>query len=144
MAARRSARSTASAAMSSKPRPERTARISMTVSCPASARTDTAMAENASSAPVIQRTTRISCGIAKTGSAKQTLCAVGGAVRPSLRVRLVLRPRLVERHLEASGVCDLRHQADVGQRDLAAERVGAGTEQRLDRLEALEDPVVVP
>src|SRR5689334_22045326 len=166
MVARRSARSVASAAMISNPRPERTARISMTLSRPASTRTETAMAENASRAPVIQRTTRASGGRVTIGFRAVSLSgktSAGRASLPSLRVRLVLRPRLVEgrelvaggvgrddlwelveRHLQASGVRDLRHQAHVGQRDLAAVRVGSRPEQLFQRLETVEDPVVVP
>src|SRR6266849_2583369 len=143
MVARSSGRSAANAAMTARPRPERTARISMTLSVPASSRTDTAIAENDSNAPVIQRTTRTSCGSATRDRSG-----------PSLRVRLVLRPRLVEgrelaaggvgrddlrksikRHLQAARVVDLRHQADVGQRDLAAEAVWRRLDHRLQGLE---------
>ena len=48
-------------AMTTKPRPARTARISMMLSVPASVRMETAIAENESNAPVIQRTTRTRC-----------------------------------------------------------------------------------
>src|SRR3954451_21016126 len=57
MAARRSARVAASEAMTAKPRPARNARISMTLNVPARTRTETAIAQNDSNAPVIQRTT---------------------------------------------------------------------------------------
>src|SRR3954470_1720875 len=57
MVARRLARVDASEAMTAKPRPARNARISMTLNVPASTRTETAIAQNDSNAPVIQRTT---------------------------------------------------------------------------------------
>jgi hypothetical protein len=68
---RRSARAAAKVAMTTKPRPERTARISMTLSVSASARMDTAIAENESNAPVIHRTTRTRC--------------LGATIEPSLK-----------------------------------------------------------
>src|SRR5262249_46926901 len=148
--------------MTTRPIPPRTERISMTVSLPPSMRTDTASPENASRAPVIQRTTRASCEGA-TGDCFPAFRSKRSDDEASLRVRLILRPRLVEggklqtgsvdgddlgetieRHLEARRVVDLRHQADVGKRDLAAERVGTGLQQRFQCLEAVEDPVVIP
>ena len=70
------------------------------------------------------------------------------------RVGLVLRARLVERgkrkaggvhrdhpgeaverNLEPSRVGDLRHEADVGERDARAERVGPGLKLRLEGFE---------
>src|SRR4051812_9426636 len=57
MAARRLARVAASDAMTAKPRPARNARISMTLNVAARTRTETAIAQNDSNAPVIQRTT---------------------------------------------------------------------------------------
>src|SRR5215475_13690165 len=98
------------------PAPLRIASISMMRSVPASARIDTAMAENDNSAPVIHRTTR-------TRSRRCTLFGV----------RLAFRARRLEggqevcgridrddggepldRDLEAAGIGDLRHDADVG------------------------------
>src|SRR6266446_9439173 len=81
----------------------------------------------------------------------------------SLRVGLVLRPRLlksgelracridrddfgksIERHLQTPRVVDLRYQADIGERNLAAEGIGRRTDHGFHRGEALENPVVVP
>src|SRR5215470_13376362 len=147
--ARRSARAAARASMTIRPRPARTARISMTLSVPARKRIDTAIAENDSSAPVIHRTTRtIFPWVTRD-------C--------SLRVRLIFRPRLVEggklvagrvgrddlgetieRHLQAPRIVDLRHQADICERDVLAEGVGPRPDQDLERFEPFEDPMVVP
>ncbi len=79
------------------------------------------------------------------------------------RVGLIFRPRpiegrqletgsvdaedlreLVERHLEAARIGNLRHQSDIGERDGVAIRIGAGRDQRLDGFEALEHPMMVP
>ncbi len=79
------------------------------------------------------------------------------------RVGLVLRPCLVEggelgaggvdredlgiaveRRLQPPGIINLRHQAEIGERDVAAEGVGAGADQLLHRVEAVGDPVVIP
>src|SRR5580704_5976362 len=78
-------------------------------------------------------------------------------------IRLVLRPRpverrklhaggihgndfreLVERDLEPARIVDLRHQADVGKRDGIAVEISPRTDEGLERLEAFEDPVMVP
>src|ERR1700730_5952590 len=80
-----------------------------------------------------------------------------------LCVRLVLRTRLVERgqlaqgridredfckalerDLEAPGIVDLRDEADIGEGHVRAERIGAGLDARLDRLEAGVDPRGIP
>ena len=122
------------------PTPQRIDRISNMLSCSPSSRIDSAMTENESSAPVIQRTTRPSCGwprlIALVRGEGPAL--VAGRRLPSLGVGLVFRPRLVEgrqlqagrvgrddlrklveRHLEPPRVVHLRHQTDVGKRDVA-------------------------
>src|SRR3954452_23765451 len=81
----------------------------------------------------------------------------------SLRVELVLRPRLLEgrqlrargidgddlgkpleRYLQTARVVDLRHETEVGEGDLAAEGVRRGLHQRLQRIEAFDDPMVIP
>src|SRR5271166_5585805 len=83
--------------------------------------------------------------------------------RGSLRVGLVLRPRLlecrklpaggidgndlwkaVERDLEAPRIVNLRHETNVGERDLVAERITLCADQRLDCVEAVDDPVAIP
>src|SRR5580692_1021185 len=95
------------------PQPLRIARISMMRSDPDSARIDTAMAENDSSAPVIHRTT-------PTRSGRRTLLGVRLAFRAGgVEGGKLVRGRIdrhdawepVERHLEAAGVGDLRHDA---------------------------------
>jgi hypothetical protein len=58
---RKSARAAVKPAMTTKPKPERTARISMTLNVSANSRMDTAIAENEINAPVIHRTTRMRC-----------------------------------------------------------------------------------
>src|ERR1700722_4915209 len=82
---------------------------------------------------------------------------------PSLGVRLVLRPRLVEggeleaggvdrddlgklvkRDVEAPCIGDLRNEADVSKADLRAIGVRSRPQQRLDRREADRDPMGVP
>ena len=58
----------------------------------------------------------------------------------SFRQRGVGRDKLrerVERNLEPSRVVDLRHQVDVGERDIAAEAIGAGLDHGFERGEAL-------
>src|SRR5882672_5915581 len=81
----------------------------------------------------------------------------------SLRVRLALRPRLVEwrklqaggidrddfgelveRNLEPPRIVNLWHQTDVGDRHMRAARVGPGRDHRLDGGKAVGDPMVVP
>src|SRR5262245_57572339 len=117
-----------------RPRPARKARISITPSVAARLRTETAIAENDSSAPVIQRTTRtMFLGATRQAVGRQRL----GWIRAApdlLRVGLVFRSRLferrklragcidgddlgkaIERHLQAARVVDLRHQANIGE-----------------------------
>src|SRR6185295_15040218 len=131
-AERRSGQMASIASMTKKPTPERMARISSTVRLVASARIATAISENDSSAPVIHRMTRMRLVVATAGglgevefTGRDSL----GRRRMSLRVRLIFRPRsveggkleaggvdgddlgeLVQRHLEAARVGDLRHQ----------------------------------
>src|SRR4051794_24465329 len=81
----------------------------------------------------------------------------------SLCVRLVLRASLVEgwllqafglhtynvgkgleRHLQAPGIIHLRDETRVGKRHLSAERIGTGTDHLLQRLEALQYPMMIP
>ena len=50
----------------------------------------------------------------------------------------------LQRHFQAPGIVDLRHQAEIGQRDLVAAGIGRGPDQRFKRLEAGDDPVMVP
>src|SRR6476646_1674007 len=83
--------------------------------------------------------------------------------RPSRRTTAILRPSLLEgrqlracgidgddlgkpleRYLQTACVVDLRHEAEVGERDRVAEGVGRGLDQRLQRVEALGDPMVIP
>src|SRR5262245_6456895 len=168
MVARRSARIAAKAATTARPRPARSARISMTPSVAARTRTETAIAENASNAPLIQRTTG-TMFLGTTRGSFRSLSAqewIGEASPPSITsfgVGLVLRPGLleggefragridrddfgksIERHLQPPRVVDLRHQADVGERDLVAEGVGRRAEHGFQRLKAFENPVVIP
>src|SRR5258707_12375660 len=135
-----------SASRIANPPPLRIASISMMRSVPASARIDTAMAENDNSAPVIHRTTRM----------RSRPPALFG-IRLKVRARGVERGKLggcrvdgddarkaIKRHLEAPGIGDLGHDADVRDRHVAPERIGRGLYQRLDRFEAGDDPVPVP
>src|ERR1700682_5046313 len=81
---------------------------------------------------------------------------------PSFRIRLVLGPSLleggelyagridgddlgigVERHLQASRIGDLRHQTYIRERDLGAMSVRPSPEHRLERVEALSNPMAV-
>src|SRR5262249_54421620 len=83
--------------------------------------------------------------------------------RASLRVGLVLRPRplegcklhaggidgdelgeSIERYFQTPRIVDLRHQANIGERDGAAEGIEARTDHRLQCFEAHEEPMVVP
>src|SRR5262249_43875214 len=100
MVARRSARTAAKAAMTIRPRPARSARISMTPSVAARTRTETAIAEKNSNAPLIQRTTRTMLLGATRGSFRgvsaQQCIRGGGLGRGSLRVGLLLRSRLLK------------------------------------------------
>src|SRR5215471_8807676 len=50
----------------------------------------------------------------------------------------------LERYFEALGIVDLRHQADIGQRDLATTGVGTGRDQRFQRFKAGDYPMMVP
>src|SRR5262245_43824255 len=154
-------------AMTMRPRPARSARISMTPSVAARTRTETAIAENASNAPLIQRTTRTMFLGATRGSFRGVGAQewIGGALTciTSFGVGLVLRPGLlkggefracridrddfgksIERHLQTPRVVNLRHQADVDERDLVAEGIGRRVDHGFHRGEALENPVVIP
>src|SRR5207237_9984702 len=93
---RRSARAAVKAAMITKPKPERTARISMTLSVAANSRIDTAIAENESNAPVIHRTTRMRWLEVTLEPSLERSIARGSDRRASLRVGLILRPRPFE------------------------------------------------
>src|SRR5262249_36968526 len=137
---------TPSASRIANPPPLRIASISMMRSVPANARIDTAMAENDNSAPVIHRTTR-------TRSRRRTLFGVrlkvgaGCDERGELRGCPVDRTnagKAIERNVEAPGVGDLGHDADIGDRHVGSERVGRGPYQLLDRFEAGDNPVPVP
>src|SRR5215475_8929009 len=136
----------ASASRIASPPPLRIASISMMRSVPANARIDTAMAENDNSAPVIHRTTR-------TRSRRCTLFGVRLKVGAGCRERGELRGcrvdrnnagKAIKRDVEAPGVGDLRHDADIRDRHMAPERVGRRPYQLLDRFEAGDYPVLVP
>src|SRR5436305_15255978 len=81
----------------------------------------------------------------------------------SLRVGLVFRPCLfergklatrgvdgddpgktVERHLKTPRVINLRHQTDIGERDLVAKRKGSLADHCLDGGKTFDNPVVIP
>src|SRR5215475_124335 len=124
------------------PAPLRIASISMMRSVPASARIDTAMAENDNSAPVIHRTTRTRSRPPLVG------------IRLKVRARGVERGKpgggrvcgddagkAIKRHVEAPGIGDLGHNADVRSRHVAPERIGRRLYQRFNRFEAGGDPV---
>src|SRR2546429_6526159 len=140
--------------MITKPKPERSARISMTLSVAANSRMDTAIAENESNAPVIHRTTRMRWLEVTLEPSLERSIARGSDRRASLRVGLILRPRpfegrkpqagridsdelgkLIQRHFQTPCVVDLWHQANIGERHCAAERIGARTHHRLQCLE---------
>src|SRR5215470_5906285 len=117
-----------SASRIANPPPLRMARISMIRNVPESARIDTAMAENDNSAPVIHRTTRT-----------RSRCRTLFGVRLKVRARGVERGepggccvygdnagKSIKRHVEAPGVGDLRHDADIGERHVAPERIRRG------------------
>src|SRR5262249_14350119 len=168
MVARRSARTAAKMAMTVRPRPARSARISMTPSVAARTRTETAIAENASNAQLIQRTTRTMFLDATRGSFRGVGAQewIGGGPLTcitSCGVGLVLRPRLleggkfracridrndfgksIERHLQTARVVNLRRQADVSERDPAAAGIGLRVDHGFHRGKALENPVVIP
>ena len=116
--------------------------------------------------PVIQRTTatRFLAGVSLLPSYGRSGSGGGGGTRSTghSASELVLRPRLLERRqLRACGidgattlgnrssgtfrrrVVDLRHEAEVGERDRVAEGVGSGLD-RAKRVEALGDPMVIP
>src|SRR6516165_12609347 len=153
--------------MTIRPKPARSARISITPSVAARARTETAIAENDSNAPLIQSTTRtMFCGRCFFPRRRRsgldqgrraltciTSFGVGLVLRPGLLEGSEFRARRIDRddfgksiewHLQAPRVVDLRHQADVGEGDLAAEGIGRRAEHRFQWLEAVENPVVVP
>ena len=83
----------AKAAITMRPRPARSARISMTPSVAARTRTETAIAENASNAPLIQRTTRtMLLGATRGLSEASTLRNGSGKASPD--VHHVIRRRV--------------------------------------------------
>ena len=122
----------------------RTVSTSKMESAPASPRIDSASVENDRSTPVIHRTTRrMREGevTLRSGSRIQSARRAFGA-GASFRIRLVFRPRFVEggqlvarrldaedfrefleRHFEPARIVDLRDQANIGDRDMRAERV---------------------
>src|ERR1043166_7271546 len=127
---------------------------------PPSWRTEIAISENDSSVPIIQATAagtlevRTGCNGSGVPRASDST-GVTTIFLLLFGVGLVFRPRFVEgrqlparglrggelriiRHvdLEAARVEHLRHQADVGQRDMRAERVWARADQRFERVEA--------
>src|SRR5260221_674009 len=88
---RKSARAAVKPAMTTKPKPERTARISMTLNVSANSRMDTAIAENEINAPVIHRTTRMSNCHLVAGRSLIDLVASRLALRaPALRAATAL------------------------------------------------------
>ena len=50
----------------------------------------------------------------------------------------------VERDFKPASVRNLWDQADVGERDLGAVRIRAGTEHSFQRAKSLDDPVMIP
>src|SRR5215213_6899067 len=148
----------------------RTINSSNRLSTPPSWRTEIAISENDSSVPIIHRMAAGRLELRGTtdfgGSGSPSAPASTGVttqVSLLFGVRLVFRPRLVEGreleagridrrdlrvlgkvHLEAAGVEHLRHEAEVGHRDMRPECVGAGADQRFDRIEALRHPMPVP
>ena len=147
-------------------RPRAPTRISMMLSVADSSRIDTAIAENDSSVPVIQRTTRAMGGMttwvrprfqaAREGAGRGR--SIAGRHRHSASGWFSGRAfskagklgaggvdgddlgKGIERHLQAARIGDLRHQADVGERDVGAEGVGSGPQHRLERVETLAAP----
>src|SRR4029077_11275574 len=82
-----------------------------------------------------------------------TSFGVGLVLRPGLlkggelRARRIDRDdfgKAIERHLQTPRVGDLWHQADVGERDLAAAGIRRREEHRFQWLEAIKNPVVIP
>src|SRR5262249_26657742 len=49
-----------------------------------------------------------------------------------------------ERYFEASRIVDLRHKANIRQRDLAAAGIGTRRDQRFQRFKAADYPMMVP
>src|SRR5216684_62487 len=165
--ARSAGRAQASANRIARPAALRSARISNTLNVRASARIDTAMTENDSSTPLIHSMTRPMWALV-TARFLSARIAVAEAMFVALecqlfRVRLVFGPRLLERgkllaggvgrddareflerHVVTARVGDLGNEADVGEGDLGAERVGPRCDHRLDRLETGHDPMRVP
>ena len=165
---RRIGRTASSTSMNSKPVPDADGQdLQDAQAFRPEARIATAIAEKDTSAPVIQRTTRtrgasVTSGQSGAGSgeaAADRATRIGEGASRALGVRLIFRPRLVERrklgaggigrddlriaverHLQAARVVDLRHQADVRQRDLAAARIGRGRDHLFDGLEAVDAP----
>ena len=152
----------------------RTISSSNRLSTPPSWRTEIAISENDSSVPIIHRTAAgtldfrgcdgcsgsprapASTGVTLTGSFSCS-CGVysasgwfsGRALSKAGSFRQAASTAAIFgylRHvdLEAPRVEHLRHEAKVGDRDVRAERVGAGPDQRLDRVEALHHPVPIP
>ena len=144
------------------------------LSTPPSWRTEIAISENDSSVPIIQsdggRDIRASCGggrllgLAQSArldgsDAHAILLALGcysasgwfsgralskaGSFRQAASTAAIFG-YLRHVDLEAARVEHLRHEAEVGERHMRAERVGAGPHQRLERVEALRHPVAIP
>src|SRR5262249_11384444 len=90
-----------------RPRPARNARISSTPSVAARLRTETAIAENDSSAPVIQRTTRtMFLGATRQSSGRSAWDRSGRLLTWLLRVGLAFRSRFFERRKLRAGCID--------------------------------------
>src|ERR1043166_812591 len=148
----------------------RTINSSNRLRTPPSWRTEIAISENDNSVPVIQTMTagRLErFGAPASGGSGSPSAPASTGVTTFLQtlfgVWLVFRPRLVEggkleargvdrgdlrilRHvdLEAPRIEHLRHEAEVRDGDVRAERVRARLDQRLDRVEALQHPMGVP
>src|SRR5438105_12719346 len=143
-------------------------RISKTLSVLPSARIDTAITVNDSSTPNIHNSRwpmLRSLAIAPTRAAGGSSAGPdeGSSEIALLRVRLVFRTGpleggkllarrvdrhdfgiLVERHLEAPGVEHLWNPTDVRDGHRAAHRIRRGLDHRFDRIEADDDPMVIP
>src|SRR4051812_11039185 len=52
--------------------------------------------------------------------------------------------KTLQRHLQTPRIGDLWHQADVGERDVDAERIRPRLDHRLERVKAGENPMVIP
>src|SRR5262249_38548401 len=106
-----------------RPKPARNARISITPSVAARLRTETAIAENDSSAPVIQRTTRtMFLGATRQSLERQRLGWIRGLLTWLLRVGLVFRSRLFERRKFRAGCIDGDELGKAIERHLQAPR----------------------